>query len=99
MTELNNVPALRIKLRKNAIQPCTAVVKTRRQLKKETAHSRSQEIGNMSKILDEGLSPYETFDVRDELRSFHRVHKRFSTGLAVPCLNNAGSRPGVEGCV
>ena len=68
-------------------------MKAGRELEKEAAHARTQEIGDMPEIPDQRLGAREPSHMRDEFRRFDGVDKFPPTRLANPSLNGTDRGP------
>jgi hypothetical protein len=96
MPEFHNITPRRTELPDNGVQPRPGVPVARRKLKQEAAHPVAQDIGDQSKILDEGLCTLESLHVGNELTDLDRVNVLFVARLATPVLDAGDSRPRIK---
>ena len=85
--EFDDVAPRGIELTYDVLEPYLGVAIARRQLKKEAAHSVSENIGDHSEVLYESFRALEFLHVGNELADFYGVDKPLLTEPALPRLN------------
>ena len=99
MPEFDDVAPRGIELTYDVLEPYLGAAIARRQLKKEAAHSVSENVSDHSEVLYESFRALEFLHVGNELADFYSVDKPLPAEPALPRLNVRHRRPRVERCV